>query len=244
MPTGNRRMVNPKIVDLDIFLDMPATARLLYYDLLVRADDDGFITPQRIVRMTGASQDDLKILIAKQFVYMWEDGIIVLLHWREHNHVQNDRYIPSDYYPRLRKIGSKYALGARQIVSNLDTKRIQSVSILDTQDRVGKDSKNNKEIYKESSHELSPAYQEIINQVLTIWNETNHTRLKSLSPLNVQNLLKKLQIHNLEDILDAIRNKHRCKVNFYREIGLDTLLRPTDKSKNPVDYVADILRTY
>ena len=60
---AERRMFAKTIIDSDAFLDMPVTARLLYYDLAMRADDDGFVnSPKKIMRMIGASQDDLTIL--------------------------------------------------------------------------------------------------------------------------------------------------------------------------------------
>lgn len=43
---AERRMISKKVVDTDLFLDMPVSTRLLYYDLSVRADDDGFVASQ------------------------------------------------------------------------------------------------------------------------------------------------------------------------------------------------------
>ena len=40
---AERRMFSKTIIDSDVFLDMPTSTRLLYYDLAMRADDDGFI---------------------------------------------------------------------------------------------------------------------------------------------------------------------------------------------------------
>ena len=66
---AERRMFAKTIIDSDAFIDMPVTARLLYYDLAMRADDDGFInSPKKIMRMIGASQDDLSILILRKFI--------------------------------------------------------------------------------------------------------------------------------------------------------------------------------
>ena len=54
-----------KIVDSDAFLDMPLSTQCLYFHLNMRADDDGFIDkPKRIMKIVGASDDDLKLLIA------------------------------------------------------------------------------------------------------------------------------------------------------------------------------------
>ena len=68
-------MFSPDIVDSDAFLDMPLSCQLLYFHLAMRADDDGFIGPKKVMRMIGATNDDLKILIAKRFVLIFESGV-------------------------------------------------------------------------------------------------------------------------------------------------------------------------
>ena len=79
---ATRRMFSRTVIEDDNFIDMPATARLLYFDLGMRADDDGFINnPKSIIRLTGGSQDDLKILISKGYVIPFNSGVVVLRHW-------------------------------------------------------------------------------------------------------------------------------------------------------------------
>ena len=95
---AERRMFAKTIIDSDLFLDMPASSRLLYYDLAMRADDDGFVnSPKKIARMTGASQDDLSLLVAKKFLIPFESGVVVIKHWKIHNYIRNDRYKPTMY---------------------------------------------------------------------------------------------------------------------------------------------------
>ena len=66
-------MMSKKIIDTDNFLDMPQSTQCLYFHLLLRADDDGFIqSPKSIMRITGCKEDDLKLLIAKGFVIGFE----------------------------------------------------------------------------------------------------------------------------------------------------------------------------
>ena len=78
---AERRMFTQKIVDSDAFLDMPLTTQALYFHLNMRADDDGFINnPKKIQRMIGASDDDLKLLIAKRFLLAFENGVVVIKH--------------------------------------------------------------------------------------------------------------------------------------------------------------------
>lgn len=89
---ADKRMFSLKIVDSDLFLDMPLSSQCLYFHLSMRADDDGFVNnPKKIIKIIGANEDDLKILIAKGFVIVFERGIIVITHWKINNYIRNDR---------------------------------------------------------------------------------------------------------------------------------------------------------
>jgi len=95
---AERRMFAKTIIDSDAFLDMPLSAQALYFHLSMRADDEGFINnPKKIQRMTGASDDDFKLLIAKNFVIPFESGIVVIKHWRIHNYIRADRLVETKY---------------------------------------------------------------------------------------------------------------------------------------------------
>lgn len=95
---ANKRMFTMKICDSDAFLEMPLTAQCLYFHLNMRADDDGFVAnPKRIARLIGAAEDDLKVLIAKKFVLCFENGVIVIKHWRMHNTLSKGRYHETVY---------------------------------------------------------------------------------------------------------------------------------------------------
>ena len=95
---AERRMFAKTIVLSDAFLDMPLSARCLYFTLGMLADDDGFVnSPKSIMRQAGASMDDLKILLAKKFVLDFESGVIVIKHWRINNYLRSDRYTETKY---------------------------------------------------------------------------------------------------------------------------------------------------
>ena len=103
---AQRRMLSIKIVDSDMFLDMPKSTQCLYFHLNMRADDDGFIdNPKKIQRMIGCSDDDMKILIAKQFIIPFESGIVVIKHWKIHNYIRGDRYVPTIYQEEKSQLG-------------------------------------------------------------------------------------------------------------------------------------------
>lgn len=133
---AERRMFAKAIIGSGRFLRMPATARLLYYDLGMEADDDGIVEAFRVIKTTGASDDDLKILCAKGFVRILSDELVVLiLDWKVNNYIQKDRYHKSIYSELVEKEG----VSCIQPVSNLYPESIQPVSKMDTEDRLGKD---------------------------------------------------------------------------------------------------------
>ncbi len=102
---AQKRMFSLNVVDTDNFLDMPVSARLLYYELGMRADDDGFVDNwKKILLFTGLKNDDLKILIAKDFIIPFETGVIVIRHWRMNNYLQNDRVKPTTHQHELKSL--------------------------------------------------------------------------------------------------------------------------------------------
>lgn len=133
---AERRMFAKTIIDSDAFLDMPTSARLLYYDLSMRADDDGFInSPKKIIRMTGASDDDLKVLIAKKFVIPFENGIVVIKHWLIHNYIRKDTYNETQYKEQKAMLTLDENKSYR-LINNISQRTVDEPS---TQDRLGKD---------------------------------------------------------------------------------------------------------
>lgn len=95
---SDKRMFSKTIVLSDAFLDMPMSARCLYFTLSMFGDDDGFVnSPKAIMRQCGASEDDFKILFIKKFILPFDSGLIVIKHWRINNYLRNDRYRPTKY---------------------------------------------------------------------------------------------------------------------------------------------------
>lgn len=99
---AERRMFAKSIVTSDAFLDMPMSARCLYFTLGMFADDDGFVNnPKSIIRQIGASEDDMKVLLTKKFVIAFESGVIVIKHWRINNLLRSDRHHATNYTNEL-----------------------------------------------------------------------------------------------------------------------------------------------
>ena len=138
---AQRRMFSKQIIDSDAFLDMGASAQSLYFHLAMRADDDGFVNnPKRIQRLVGAADDDLKILIAKRFVIMFESGVIVIKHWRMHNYIRADRYNETAYIDEKSQLTIKENGSYTLNCNHLATTCLPDGNHLDTQVSIGKDS--------------------------------------------------------------------------------------------------------
>lgn len=119
---AERRMFTKKISDSDAFTEMSSAAQALYFHLNQCADDDGFNNQVSMAMFKAhASPDDLKVLLAKNFVIRFESGVIVIKHWRMHNTLRKDRYTPTNFQEELAQLGIKengaYTLGC-QVVAN------------------------------------------------------------------------------------------------------------------------------
>ena len=208
------------IIDSDAFIDMPMSARLLYYDLGMRADDDGFVnSPKKIMKMIGASQDDMRILAVRKFIIPFDSGIVVIKHWKIHNYIAKDRYTETKY---------KEEKALLQLDENNSyTTCIQPVYKMDTQDSIGKDSIDENSIDKDSAGEiLCPAkqnnsipYQEIINYLNERLNShykvtTNKTQSQIRARFN--------EGFTLEDFKTVIDKK----INEWNGTPMQKYLRP------------------
>ena len=159
------------IIDSDAFLDMPMSARLLYYDLSMRADDDGFVnSPKKIMRMIGATQDDLTILGLRKFIIPFDNGVVVIKHWYIHNYIRKDTYNETPYKEQKELLEFDENKSYR-LRGNMDTERIQSVDGSSTQVRLGKDSIGKDNIESRTKKFVPPS----IDQVREYCKERNNS---------------------------------------------------------------------
>lgn len=140
---AERRMFAKTIIDSDAFLDMPLSTQALYFHLSMRADDDGFINnPKKIQRMIGCCDDDLKLLLAKNFIFAFDSGVVVIKHWKIHNYIQKDRYKATVYQEEKAQLNTKenkaYTLGIPDVYITDTQVSLGQVSIV--QDSLGQES--------------------------------------------------------------------------------------------------------
>ena len=215
---AQRRMFSRKITESDQFLDMPMSAQSLYFHINMQADDDGFVgNVKTIKRMIGASDDDLKLLIAKQFLIPFDTGIVVIRDWKIHNYIQKDRYTETFY---------KHEKAMLETTDNkqyqvMDTECIQNVSSLDTQVRLGKDRLGKERDIQSSSDELDDIpYKEIIDYL----NEKTGSQFRN-NTKKTQTLIKArfAEGFNLDDFKKVIDTK---AAEWLNDSKMSKFLRP------------------
>ena len=117
-------MYSKDVTDSDAFIELSSAAQALYFHLNQGADDDGFNNQISMAMWKAhASVDDLKVLMAKDFIIRFECGVIVIKHWRLHNTLRKDRYTPTNYQEELNQLGIKengsYTLGCQVVAEVL-----------------------------------------------------------------------------------------------------------------------------
>ena len=216
---ARRRMFSLDVVDTDTFLDMPCSARLLYYDLGMRADDDGFLQgAQKILRTTGASRDDLKVLISRGFVIPFESGVVVIRHWKQNNEIKKDRRKLTVCVDELALLAvdnaKRYEL--RSAFPALPPAWIQIGDKLDPQNSIVQERRDEESVGPEDAEKTdSMSDMEFIKAVIDRFNVPN-------TPKEMGNVVTDIKRHGREAVLMALtsaqqRNKFPtlCS-NFYR----------------------------
>lgn len=228
-------MFTMKIVDTDAFLDMPLSTQCLYFHLNMRADDDGFIgNPKRIEKIIGANDDDLKLLIAKRFVILFDDGVIVIKHWRMHNTLSRDRYIETSYTDEKKKLllkdNGSYSLTNGNSID--DTKLIERSNrqthkrrkIDERKTHSDKDIGLDKDLELDLDTELDKDKEKDINdlivskdtirqtdvqRIIDEWNtleEFGINPVKRMTSKREQAVKARIRQNHMDDILEAIEN--------------------------------------
>lgn len=201
---AQRRMFNKSITNSSKFLKMPMSSRLLYYDLGMNADDDGFVEHFMVLRMTGASQQDLGVLELNGLVKVFDDNVLWIKDWKENNYIQKDRYTPSKYLQ----------------IYNLDTICIQNVDTGKVSIELGKESidKNSIDIYSPAKQGNVP-YKEIIDY-LNLKANTNYKHTTKKTKDNIKARIN--EGFTLEDFKIVIDNK----TNEWIGTDMEKYLRP------------------
>lgn len=102
---AERRMLTKKVTDDDHFLGLSSSAQALYLHLTMNADDDGFCNQVSASMFKAhASVQDLHSLLENRYIYQFDNGVIVIKHWRMANALRKDRYTQTSFRDELAKL--------------------------------------------------------------------------------------------------------------------------------------------
>lgn len=224
---AQKRMFSLSVVDTDNFLEMPISSRLLYYELGMRADDDGFVSNwKKILAFTNLTMDDLRVLVAKKFIIPFESGIIVIRHWRMNNYLQNDRKKDTNYQDELNELEISKN-GVYYLKENAENKRFEEICIqngyeLDTQYSIDKNSidKNSIDIYSRESLDNAS---EMTKQIIAYLNSCIGSNYKNTTKATQHKINARLKegftFKDFKTVIDK-------KVKEWANTDMEKYLRP------------------
>lgn len=105
---ADRRMLSKRITDNDNFISLSASAQALYMHLVMSADDEGFCDQVSLAMFKAHSgAQDLEALISKKYLMQFENGVIVIKHWKINNWIRQDRLTPTAHLEEKSQIVEK-----------------------------------------------------------------------------------------------------------------------------------------
>ena len=232
---AHRRMFSPDIVDSDAFLDMPQSSQLLYFHLAMRADDDGFISPKKVMRLVNANNDDLKVLLTKRFLLPFESGVVVIKHWLIHNLIRKDRYKETLYLEekKLLKVKENGAYtematnglpNGNQMAPQVRLGKVRLGKVIPTASGEGKEISEIIFLFKEVNPSLeklygSPPQRKAVTRMLKVYGrERLEIMIKSLPQINAKQYWPKsttpVQLENNIPIYKAKNSEQKSNTNI------------------------------
>ena len=197
-------MFSKRIVESTRFLRMPATSQNLYFHLGMLADDDGIVEAYPVMCTTGASEDDLRVLVSKKFVTVLnQDTVTYINDWLEHNTIRADRKKDSIYkdlllevVPDAEIIEAKQSYYSRR-KEICQTNGRQNADKEQTNGSLSKDKISKGKLSKDKGSKENIDYQ----QIADLYNETcvSFPRLTKLSDSRKKAIRARLKQYSADD---------------------------------------------
>lgn len=197
---ADKRMFTKEITESDDFLDLPHSARCLYYDLNLNADDDGFInSPNKVMRISGATKADLELLVSNRFILDFPGNVICIKHWQMHNTLKKDRYKPTKYQEYRAELEVKDNGAYTEKQSGTETEPIWNQSGTETEPQysIGKYSLDKCSVVEGS---IECDYSDTDDQLKLFKGSV------LLSDNQVEDLLDKMGIEAFDEYVDRLNN--------------------------------------
>ena len=220
------RMFSKRLMESARFLKMPASTQCLYFHLGLNADDDGIVEAYNVMKLVGATEDDLKVLVSKGFVIVLnEDLVTYITDWTENNNIRADRKIDSIYKDLLLQVVPGAKLQEKKQRADVKKKILEIGQPMDNQwtdngrpmVRIGKDrlGKDNIDIYNDSfiteKAEKKPKtnYQEIVDKYNEICK--SFAKVMKLTDARKKSIKARLDTYSKEEIIKVFEKAEQSK---------------------------------
>ena len=203
---AEKRMLTRKVTDDDLFVGLSASAQALYLHLSMAADDDGFCKQVSTCMFRAhASISDLEALLSNRYIYQFENGVIVIRHWRMANALRKDRYTPTIFQSELEKLELD-DVGTYELVANRLPDGCQMVAKCPPQIRLDKNRLDKSR--EEENNTLTLTGSSIcVTDFERFWAAYPKKRNKETA----RKAFKKLKGVSIETLLEAIERQKRSQ---------------------------------
>lgn len=99
---ARKRMFDTEIINQDRFLDLSIEAKAIYFLLGMNADDEGFVSSKRILKLYGGTEKNLKELVSSEFIIKFTSGVVVITDWNANNWLDRRRMKETIYLDEKR----------------------------------------------------------------------------------------------------------------------------------------------
>lgn len=219
---ARKRMFDIEVLNQDSFLDLPMEAKALYFLLGMEADDEGFVSPKKVLRLYGGTDDSIKILICKGYLIPFESGVVVITDWKRNNYLDKTRiketiyleeknqiyydqnkekYIPNEVIMPVKQMLNKSETNVKQM---LNQSSIEESSI--EENRIEREQNENTIVKTSFDDPIQTSKGKTsCEEVISVYNEccSNLPKVKVLTEkrkTSIRKFLKELTIEQLKEI--------------------------------------------
>lgn len=192
---ASKRMLTKKVTDDDNFLSLSSSAQALYLHLMMSADDDGFSNQVSLSMFKAhASVQDLQALLENRYIYQFENGVVVIKHWRMANALRKDRYTPTVFQEEFAKLGIKDNGAYTWLPNGCQMVAPEKNSI--GKDSIDKVNKGNKDRVADNTLDVIDSYDfdEETKEVIKDWIKYKQEKRQGYKEMGLKSFVK--QVHN------------------------------------------------
>ena len=186
---ARKRMFDSEIINQDSFFDLPMEAKALYFLLGMEADDEGFVSPKKVLRLYGGTDDSIRILALKNFIIPFESGVIVITDWKNNNWLDNRRTKTTIYQEEKKQIFLNEETGKYELLESSNTNCLANAKQMLRENRIEENRiEENSIVIAEANDDI-----DIIKSIVEYLNNRANTNFRYNSNSTQKNIKARLK---------------------------------------------------